>query len=215
MEGAVGSWLTLVSSLAAKPASLKTGHYTTLALAGYRLPFRPLVQWCTRHNLRPGSIFQPRCCPFYTDQPKGGFSMKAFALAATLCLAFTCAAKDHDDYQKGTLTRMDSKACGSQENGGKTVAGEILGTDSQHRKTQELLCQEYVLESDRIVYHIRPKDDKHPALLPIGETAQFRVHKDKLILRVPEADGKEREYIVVSMTPREKTETPAQSASKN
>jgi hypothetical protein len=39
-------------------------------------------------------------------------------------------------------------------------------------------------------------------LLPVGETAQFRIHKDKLLLRVPEADGKEREYFVLSMTPR-------------
>jgi hypothetical protein len=38
--------------------------------------------------------------------------------------------------------------------------------------------------------------------LPVGETAQFRIHKDKLLLRVPEADGKEREYFVLSMTPR-------------
>jgi len=39
-------------------------------------------------------------------------------------------------------------------------------------------------------------------LLPVGETAQFRIHKDKMLLRVPETDGKEREYIVLSMTPR-------------
>jgi len=39
-------------------------------------------------------------------------------------------------------------------------------------------------------------------LLPVGETAQFRIRKDKLLLRVPEADGKEREYFVLSMTPR-------------
>ena len=130
--------------------------------------------------------------------------MKLFSLSVVfLCAATWLAAKEHDDYQKGTLVRMDSKSCGMQENGSKTVAGELLGTDGQHKKTQELLCQEYVLQSDRVVYHIRPKDDKHPTLLPIGETAQFRVHKDKLILRVPEADGKEREYIVVSMTPRQ------------
>ena len=51
-------------------------------------------------------------------------------------------------------------------------------------------------------------------LLPIGETAQFRIHKDKLILRVAEgSDNKEREYIVVSMTPRE--QAPAAVANKN
>ena len=124
-------------------------------------------------------------------------------LLVLLASASTCAAKDHPDYQNGKILQMESTACGMQEKGSKTVAGEILGTDGQHKKTQELLCQEYTLQSERLIYRIRPKDDKHPALLPIGETAQFRLHKDKLILRVAEGDGKEREYIVVSMTPRE------------
>ena len=131
--------------------------------------------------------------------------MKAKLLMLGACLAFSivCSAKEHSDYQKGTLVRMESSSCGVQEKGSKTVAGEILGTDGEHKKTQEVLCQEYVLQSDKVVYRIRPKDDKHPVLLPIGETAQFRIHKDKLILRVPEVDDKEREYIVLSMTPRQ------------
>jgi hypothetical protein len=140
--------------------------------------------------------------------------MRLRTLAVCLLCTAVCSAKEHD-YQKGTLLRMDSTSCGTQEKGSKTVAGEIFGTDGQHKQTQEMLCQEYVLESDHVVYRIRPKDEKHPALLPIGETAQFRISKDKLILRVPESDGKEREYIVVSMIPREKAEVPAQSASKN
>jgi hypothetical protein len=141
-------------------------------------------------------------------------SNKMYALAACLVFAGVCAAKEHTDYQKGTLLRMDSTSCGMQEKGSKSVAGELLGTDAQSKKTQEVLCQEYVLQADRVVYRIRPKDDKHPVLLPIGETAQFRIHKDKLILRVAEgADDKEREYIVVSMTPRQNA--PAQTASKN
>jgi hypothetical protein len=141
--------------------------------------------------------------------------MKLLTLGVALLFAGTCFAKDHPDYQKGTLLRMDSTSCGMQEKGSKTVAGEILGTDGEHKKTQELLCQEYVVQADRVVYRIRPKDDKHPVLLPIGETAQFRIHKDKLILRVPEADGKEREYIVVSMTPRQDKDTPTEAASQN
>jgi len=138
---------------------------------------------------------------------------KMCALAACLILAGVCAAKEHD-YQKGTLLRMDSTSCGMQEKGSKSVAGELLGTDAQSKKTQEVLCQEYVLQTDRVVYRIRPKDDKHPVLLPIGETAQFRIHKDKLILKVAEgSDDKEREYIVVSMTPRQ--DAPPQVANKN
>jgi len=38
----------------------------------------------------------------------------------------------------------------------------------------------------------RPKDDKHPVLLPIGETAQFRIHKDKLILESGRRRGRIR-----------------------
>ena len=139
--------------------------------------------------------------------------MKPRTLAVCLLFAGVCSAKEHD-YQKGTLLRMDSSTCGTQEKGSKTVAGEILGTDGEHKQTQQMLCQEYVLQSDHVVYRIRPKDDKHPALLPIGESAQFRINKDKLILRVPESDGKEREYIVVSMTPRDK-DVSEQSASKH
>jgi hypothetical protein len=97
---------------------------------------------------------------------------------------------------------MDSTACGIAEKDGKSLTGELIGTDSQNKKTQQVLCQEYILQSDKIIYRIRPKDDKHPALLPIGETAKFRIHKDKLLLLVPEGDGKEREYLVISMTPR-------------
>src|SRR5437016_5821186 len=140
-------------------------------------------------------------------------SNKMYARAVCLVVAGVCAAKEHD-YQKGTLLRMDSTSCGMQEKGSKSLTGELLGTDAQSKKTQEVLCQEYVLQTNRVVYRIRPKDDKHPALLPIGETAQFRIHKDKLILRVAEGgDDKEREYIVVSMTPRQ--DAPQQAASKN
>jgi hypothetical protein len=140
-------------------------------------------------------------------------SIKTYALAACFLLGGICAAKEPEDYQKGKLLRMDSTPCGMQEKGGKSMTGEILGSDSQNKKTQEMLCPEYVLQAERVIYRIRPKDDKHPALLPIGETAQFRLHKDKLVLKVAELDGKEREYIVVSMTPRQDVEPKV--ASKN
>jgi hypothetical protein len=148
--------------------------------------------------------------------------MKLRTFAVCLLFVGVCSAKEHE-YQRGTLLSMDSSSCGSQEKGSKTVAGEIFGTDGQHKQTQELLCQEYVLQSEHVVYRIRPKDDKHPILLPIGETAQFRISKDKLILRVPELNDKEHEYVVVSMTPRQPDhaavtaakDLPAQSASKN
>lgn len=126
--------------------------------------------------------------------------------ALAVATPFTAQAREHN-YQKGVLLRMDSSSCGYSEKDGKTLVGQIVGTDGQHKKAQELLCQEYVLEADRLTYHIRPKDDKHPALLPVGETAQFRLRKDKMVLRVPEGDGKEREYLVISMVPRDDVKT--------
>jgi hypothetical protein len=127
---------------------------------------------------------------------------KLLTLAALAFLALPLQARDKPAYEKGVLLQMESSSCGYAERDNKTVAGEIFGTDGQHKSAQELLCQEYILQTDRVTYRIRPKDTKHPALLPIGETAEFRIHKDKLLLRMVESDDKEREYVVVSMKPR-------------
>ena len=128
--------------------------------------------------------------------------MRLKLLLCVLLLASVAYAKEPRAYQTGKLLQMDSVSCGVDEKDGKSLAGEMLGTDSGHKKTQELLCQEYVLQTDKVIYRIRPRDDKHPVLLPVGEQAQFRLQKDKMLLRVEDLDDKEREYIVVSMTPR-------------
>jgi hypothetical protein len=96
---------------------------------------------------------------------------------------------------------MESVKCGTDEKNGKSLAGEMIGTDSSHMKTREMLCQQYQLQTETVMYTIRPKDEKHPVLLPIGEKAQFRMDKDKIVLRVEDLDDKEREYEVVSMVP--------------
>jgi hypothetical protein len=123
---------------------------------------------------------------------------KSLVLASIL-LAALAYAKEPKAYQSGKLMQMDSQ-CGVNDKGEKGLADES-GIDS-HSKTQELSCGEYLLQADQVVYRIRPKHAKHAALLPIGEWTQFRLEKDKMLLREPHFDGKEREYIVVSMTPR-------------
>src|SRR5260370_19472824 len=138
------------------------------------------------------------------SQSSSGRATMRIGMVAILVFATTMSiqAKDAPTYEKGVLIQMESSSCGYAEKDGKTIAGQIFGTYGQHKNTKQVLCQECVLQADRIIYRITPKDDKHPVLLPVGETAQFRIHKDKLLLRVPEADGKEREYVVLSMTPR-------------
>jgi hypothetical protein len=110
-------------------------------------------------------------------------------LCAVLGLATVAYAKDPKAYQSGKLLQMDSVACGTSEK------------DAKAKKTQELLCQEYVLQADKVIYHIRPRDEKHPALLAVGAQAEFRIEKDKMKLRM-EDSTKELEFSVVSMTPR-------------
>lgn len=129
--------------------------------------------------------------------------MKARILIAAILFASFAQAKEPKVHQSGTLLQMDSAECGVDENSGKSVMGELVGTDSAHKKTHALLCQEYLLQSDSVIYRIRPRDEKHPVLLPVGQTAQFRIQKDKMLLQVEDVDSKEREYSVVSMTPRQ------------
>jgi hypothetical protein len=127
--------------------------------------------------------------------------MKLRLLTALLSIACVAQAKEAQFYEKGTLVQMNAVECGVEAKGAEGVGG-MLGVDgSQHTKTHKLLCQEYVLRSGRTEYHIRPKEEKHPALLPVGQTAEFRIGKELMRLRVPELDNRERQYIVVSITP--------------
>lgn len=135
--------------------------------------------------------------------------MRLKSAIAIVLLAAAAQGKEPKHYQSGKLVKMESVKCGIDEKNGKSFAGEMIGTDSSHMKTKELLCQQYVLETETVRYTIQPKDEKHPALLPIGEKAQFRIDKDKLLLRVEDMDDKDREYIVVSMVPRETSSTSA------
>jgi D-serine deaminase-like pyridoxal phosphate-dependent protein len=140
--------------------------------------------------------------------------MRLKIAVATLLLCSIAYCKEPKHYQTGTLLQMDSVACGVDEKDAKSLAGEMLGTDSGHKKSRELLCQEYLLQSEHVIYRIRPRDDKHPVLLPVGERAQFRIQKDKMLLQVEDLDEKEREYNVVSMTPRDSGKSTDAASSK-
>jgi len=124
-----------------------------------------------------------------------------------------CRRKEHD-YQKGTLLRMDSSSCGTQEKGSKSV-----GRNPRHRfakqENQRTTLPGIYSQAEHVVYRIRPTDEKHPVLLPIGETAQFRISKDKLILRVPELSDKRARVHCRLHDPAPDKDTPTQSASKN
>ena len=122
--------------------------------------------------------------------------------SVVLVCASMAFAKEPKPYQTGKILQMDSVQCGTTEKDHSNFAGDVLGTDSGSKKTQELLCQEYFLQAEHVVYRIRPRNEKHAVLLPIGRQAQFRIQKDKMLLRVEDLDDKEHEYVVISMTLR-------------
>jgi len=126
--------------------------------------------------------------------------MKSLIFASML-LAGTFAVAGDKTYQNGSLKEMTSVECGVDQKSGTSFVGDLLGTDNAHSQARKTFCAEYVLETARTIYHIRPRESKNAALLPVGQTAQFRMKKDRMVLRVPEGDNKEREYDVVSMSP--------------
>ena len=126
--------------------------------------------------------------------------MKSRILRVVLLFAgFAYGQKDHN-YDHGRIVEMKAVDCGYDQKSGSSLTGQLLGTDSQHVKTRDMLCPEYTIKAERVTYRVRPKEEKHPALLPVGETANFRLKKEFMVLRVPEGDDKERDYSVVGIT---------------
>lgn len=132
---------------------------------------------------------------------------KSLIFPTLLLLAGTVAAKD-PELQRGIFLRVDTSSCGSSESAAPVAA-------SQHKKTSDFQCQEYILQGEHVIYRLRPLNEKHSTYLSTGAIAQFRVNKTRLIMIVPEVDAREREYEIVATTPRPDKETPTQSASKD
>jgi hypothetical protein len=128
--------------------------------------------------------------------------MRVKLIFAILLVASFALAKDPRFYEKGTLVEMKSVECGVDSKGAQGIGGILGVDDSQHTKSRQMLCPEYLLRGDQMDYKIRPKEERHPFLLPVGQQAEFRINKDRMRVLVPELDKREREYIVVSVTPR-------------
>ena len=123
--------------------------------------------------------------------------LACFVLAASMSYA-----KDVKIYRTGKLLQIDSVQCSVEQKHANSVPGDMSGAHSAHRKAHELHCQEYVLQTDGVIYRIRAKDEKHQVLLPVGQSAKFRLVGDDMLLRPEGLRAKEREYVVVSTTPR-------------
>jgi hypothetical protein len=114
-------------------------------------------------------------------------------IAASIFLAVTAIAQTPKAYQAGTISQMESVQCGTQQ------------SDANGMKAHESRCQEYTLQTDRVVYRVRSRNPKRTVLLPVGERVQFRAEKNKFLLRAEGVDSKEREYTVIAVMPLSET----------
>jgi hypothetical protein len=123
------------------------------------------------------------------------------ALVLSMLHPTSAAAKDKKKPPRGMIESMQSLPCGMKQkglNGLGAVWGSVGVTSVS---SNEKLCPQYLFRTDDLEYHIRPKDTKHPVILPIGHEAEFKVKKDEILLKVADGDHKTLAYHVISMEP--------------
>ena len=105
--------------------------------------------------------------------------------------------------QRGMLESMQAVPCGAKQRGVTGLGSVFASIGVEHVNSHEQLCPQYLFRTDDMEYHIRPLDLKHAVLLPVGREGEFKLKKNRLILKVPDGDkkGKAREYQVVAMQP--------------
>src|ERR1700675_1511389 len=129
--------------------------------------------------------------------------MKSNLALAVLLFASLAQAQEPKKYHTGQLLQMESLQCTVFEN--PSVSANAADT---------AVCQEYVLQGDNILFHLRAKDARRPGFLPVGKNVDYRIEEDPFYVRVGAGDRREREYRGLSMEPREKSEPGVQTAMK-
>ena len=125
---------------------------------------------------------------------------------AALLVASMAQAQEPKKYHTGRLLQMESLQCTVFEN---QKPGD--------KDPDSALCQEYVLQGEEVLFHLRAKDSKHPLLLPVGKDLEYRIEEDRFYLRLEasdKGDKKDHEYAVLSMEPAEKPAGATQTAMK-
>jgi hypothetical protein len=128
--------------------------------------------------------------------------------ALIVLLAFVCALplsandKNHKDFQRGMLEKMEAVPCGAKQHGLSGLGTLWASAGITHVNTDEKMCPQYLLRTDKMDYEIRPLDLKHATLLPVGTEGEFKIKDKDILLTMPEGgDRKTRSYQVVSMNP--------------
>jgi hypothetical protein len=130
-------------------------------------------------------------------------------LAGVFCLLFSLPvfAGNKKHGQRAMIEKMEAVPCGAKERGMNGLGSLWASVGITSVNTDEKLCPQYMLRTDDMEYHVRPKDHKHPVLLPIGHEGEFKIDKDVMEMKIPDGDHKSRKYQVVSMKPIDHAQT--------
>lgn len=119
------------------------------------------------------------------------------AMMVAVVIPASAAKKKHQD--RGMLEKMEAVPCGAKERGLTGLGSIFASAGIQAVNSEEKLCPQYLLRTDDMEYHIRPKDKKHEVLLPIGKESEFKIKKNLMYLKVVDGDKKMRPYQVVAI----------------
>jgi hypothetical protein len=136
-------------------------------------------------------------------QSKSGFrngTMKSRIAFALLLLSSAAQAQSPKKYHTGRLLQMESLQCTVFEN-----------QSSAAQANDATVCQEYVVQGEDVLFHLRARDTKRPVFLPVGKQVGYRVDEGNFYLLLS-GDRKEHQYVVVSMETRTIAETPVQAS---
>lgn len=117
-----------------------------------------------------------------------------------LFLAVPLHAGKKKDGNRAMIERMEAVPCGAHEHGVSGLGSLWASVGITSVNSDQKLCPQYLLRTDDMEYHIRPKDHKHPVLLPLGQEGEIKISKDVIEMYVPNGDHKKRLYQVVAMS---------------
>ena len=140
------------------------------------------------------------------------FSITGVMLVVAFFLAIPASAGSKKHAQRAMIEKMEAVPCGAHQHGISGLGSLWASVGITSVNSDEKLCPQYMLRTDDMEYHIRPKDRKHPVILPVGQEGEFNISKDVMTMRIPDGDHKKRRYQVVAMKPIDHSEAPPAEA---
>jgi hypothetical protein len=141
-------------------------------------------------------------------------SLAIIGLALLSAVPLSAGEKKKKVAPRAMLERMESVPCGAKQRGLAGLGTIWASAGITHVNSDEKLCQQYLLRTDDMEYHVRATDSKHPVVLPVGQEVEYKIKGDKMFVKIPDGDKKTRTYKVVAMNPTNPPDTSAQYTSR-